>query len=243
LRELEGDVSRLAERGSVASGPRCGAAPVLSCRGVRASFDADRQVLAGVDLELRAAESVAITGPSGSGKTTLLQAIAGLIPVDAGEMSVAGAPLGGASEAVRARTRLQHIGMVFQFGELLPELSVRENIELPLRLRGERGGTIAAELADDLGLRGLLDAYPAQLSGGEAQRVAIARAVVGAPQLVLADEPTGALDEQLSAVVCELLLDVARRGGAALVVATHDPLVARHMDRVLHLTDGVLVDR
>ena len=232
LRELAADQRpRLAPSGDV---------PALECRGVTVALG-ERVLLDALDLVVEAGESVAVMGPSGSGKTTLLHCVAGIRPIDAGAISIGGEPLAGRSDAARARVRLERVGMVFQFGELLPELDVAENVGLPERLRGRDPGPAVARTLEELGLgdRGTTDV--GRLSGGEVQRVAIARAVVGAPDLLLADEPTGALDLELSESVCDLLLDQARRRGAGLVVATHDPLVASAMDRTLRLAGGRLV--
>jgi ABC-type lipoprotein export system ATPase subunit len=199
-------------------------------------------VLDRVDLDVRAGEAVAIMGPSGSGKTSLLHCLGGLRRADGGEIWVGGSPLHGLRAAARAALRRRRLGMVFQFGELLDELTVSENVELPLRLRGESTDR-ARGLVRAVGLEGRADAWPAQLSGGELQRAGIARALVGEPTVLLADEPTGALDEDHSEAVCDLLLGRARDAGAALVVATHDPLVSRAMDRVLCLRRGRLEAR
>lgn len=216
--------------------------PALVCRGLRAKVG-DRMLLDGVDLELKRGRSVAVMGPSGSGKTTLLHCIAGLRAVDGGEVQIGDAVVSGASSRRRAQIRLHQVGMVFQFGELLPELTVAENVALPLRLRGHDGnGALAtvAEVLEGLGLSHCQAAHPVELSGGEVQRAAIGRAVMGSPTVLLADEPTGALDEEMSRTVCRLLLDHARQVGAGLVVATHDPLVASAMDQTLRLREGRL---
>lgn len=202
-----------------------------------------RRVLDGVDLQLAPGEAVALTGPSGSGKTTLLSCVAGLLVPDDGEVRVAGQPMSTMPERARCHLRLSQVGMVFQFGELLPELTMAENVELPLRLQGGRGRGRVGELLERLGLTHLGHRYPAQLSGGEVQRTAIARALVTAPTLLLADEPTGALDEDLSESVCDLLLGAAREIGCALLVGTHDPLVAGAMDRRLDLRNGELEEQ
>ncbi|MDP1820105.1 MAG: ABC transporter ATP-binding protein [Acidimicrobiales bacterium] len=213
--------------------------PTLRCRGLRLRFGA-RPILDGLDLDVGRGEALAIMGPSGSGKTSLLHCLAGLRQPDAGDISVAGAELTRMSHRQRARVRLNSIGMVFQFGELLDELTVGENVELPLRLRRERG-TAAGRLLGSVGLADRGGSWPAELSGGEVQRVAIARALAGRPVLLLADEPTGALDEGLSRAVGELLRSSASAVGAALVVATHDPIVASSMDRTARLRHGQLV--
>lgn len=214
--------------------------PVLECESLGVTLG-DRQVLAGVTLSLAAGEAVAVVGPSGSGKTTLLHTIAGLVEPDSGTVRVAGHPVSGESERRRARLRRELMGLVFQFGELLAELTVLENVLLPALLRRQAGARAAARRAlEQVGLGERCDAYPDQLSGGEMQRAGIARAVVGQPALVLADEPTGALDEANSIAVCKVLRSAASGSGAALVVATHDPVVASQMDAVWTLRGGRL---
>jgi ABC-type lipoprotein export system ATPase subunit len=200
-----------------------------------------RRIADGLELEVAAGEAVAVTGPSGSGKTTLLNTLAGLNRPTAGTVEICGRSLHDATADAAAATRLACIGMVFQFGELMPELSVLENVALPAMFAGQ--GDAAARAGKLLGLVGLPDyghRAPEELSGGEAQRAAIARALVGRPRLVLADEPTGALDEENARRVTRILLDACREGGAALVVATHDAAVARAMDRTLLLRSGRL---
>lgn len=230
---------RLRQLGSGLTGTS-GMPPALRCRGLRVALGG-RQILDGVDLAVDAGESVAIVGPSGSGKTTLLHCLAGLIPGDEGAIEVRGRAMQGRRAAGRARIRAASIGIVFQFGELFEELTVGENVALPLRLAKRPGKHRASEVLAQVGLADRQHSFPADLSGGEAQRVAIARALVGRPALLLADEPTGALDEDLSSVVCEVLIERARRIDAALVVATHDPLVQGLLDRSLRLRRGALV--
>jgi len=181
-------------------------------------------------------------GPSGSGKTTLLHCLAGLHRPDDGQITLDGRRISHLNERQRARYRLEHVGMVFQFGELLAELTVRENVDLPLRLRGLTDHEHVDQVVRRLGLAERAQSWPDELSGGEVQRVAIARAVVGRPDLLLADEPTGALDEDLSQVVCDLLCQAAHELSAVLVVATHDPAVAAAMDQTLRLRRGKLED-
>ena len=199
-------------------------------------------MLNGVDLDVERGASVAVMGPSGSGKTTLLHCLAGLHRADDGEIALDGQCISHLNERQRARYRLEHVGLVFQFGELLAELSVRENIELPLRLRGLTDHEHVDQVIERLGLTERGQSWPDELSGGEVERVAIARAVVGRPDLLLADEPTGALDEDLSQVVCDLLREAAHELNAVLVVATHDPAVAASMNRTLRLRRGKLED-
>lgn len=200
-------------------------------------------MLRGIDLALFPGECVALMGSSGSGKTTLLHCLAGINTNYRGRVIVQGDSLSELSSAARARKRLAGIGLVFQFGELLPELSVEENVALPARLCGKPASVAmpaARVLLRRLGLGERAGAAVRELSGGEVQRVAIARSLVNRPGLLLADEPTGALDEETSVAVIELLLHAARLDGAAVVIATHDPLVAGYADRVVRLVHGGL---
>jgi len=196
-------------------------------------------ILDGLDLDAAPGEAIAIMGPSGSGKTSLLHCLAGLRRPDAGDITIGSAEITRMGHRQRARLRLRSIGMVFQFGELLDELTVGENVELPLRLRRDGRGDVE-RLLGAVGLADRAGSWPAELSGGEVQRVAIARAVAGDPALLLADEPTGALDEDLSHAVSDLLRASAQAVGASLVVATHDPIVASAMDRTVRLRRGRL---
>lgn len=218
----------------------------FSLRGIYHSFDqAGRRlgVLKGVDLSVKAGETVALLGPSGSGKSCLLH-IAGLLEKpSAGEILVNGRVLPTNDDGARTRGRLQHIGFVYQFHNLLPEFSALENVMLPLRLRGQGSGAArqaAGDILKTLGLTDRLGHLPAQLSGGEQQRVAIARALVTRPDVVLADEPTGSLDGANGAVIAELLIDMARDAQAAVLLATHDQTLAARADRVVQLHDGKL---
>ncbi|XVV08308.1 ABC transporter ATP-binding protein [Actinoplanes sp. CA-131856] len=202
-----------------------------------------RRLLDGIDLRVLPSESVAIMGPSGSGKTSLLNCVAGIQNPTAGDVSVAGRRLGEMNEAERARFRLNTIGMIFQFGELLPELTVTENVELPLRLAGRprtAARSAAAAVLGDLGLGDVAASFTETLSGGEVQRAGIARALAASPQVLLADEPTGALDEDNAAAVMTLLLDCAKRYEVAVLVATHDLAVARQCTRTYRLVRGKL---
>lgn len=203
----------------------------------------DRLVLDELNLELQPGTATAIMGPSGSGKTSLLHCIAGIITPDSGAVDVDGMALSSMGAASRARFRLEHVGIVFQFGELLPELSVVENVALPLRMLGTaaRESTARAVAAlDAAGVSQFAERHPGQLSGGELQRVAIARAIVTRPQILLADEPTGALDEQNIDSVSRLIASQADLLGAVVIVATHNPAVARLTGSVLRLRAGKL---
>ncbi len=201
-------------------------------------------VLNNANLVLREGELVALIGPSGSGKSTLLQ-IAGLLDTpQSGEILIAGYEITDAGDALRTHLRNRHIGFIYQFHHLLPELTARENVMLPQLIAGSskrEAGARADTLLARLGLEDRSDHLPAQLSGGEQQRVAIARALANKPALILADEPTGNLDPATSDRVCELLLEVAREEKIAALVATHNLALADRMHRVITLKDGAVV--
>ena len=181
----------------------------------------------------------AVMGPSGSGKSTLLHCAAGLDRPTSGSVTLDGVDLAGLSERALARLRRERVGFVFQSFNLLPELSAADNVALPLRLSGERPRRAAVTQAlERVGLAGTGRARPGQLSGGQQQRVAIARALIGAPGIVFADEPTGALDSATAAGVLGLLGTVVRGGGRTVVMVTHDPVAAACADRVVFLADG-----
>lgn len=199
------------------------------------------QALAGVDLTLNSGESLAVMGPSGSGKTTLLHLLAGVLTPTSGDVFWRGKALSSLSDRERTLLRRQDFGFVFQSGQLLPELPADENAALPLLLAGmprtEATGRSREWLAR-LGLGGMESRRPGELSGGQAQRVAIARALVGDPGVVFADEPTGALDRRTGWEMMNALTSATRDLGAALVVVTHDPEVARWCTRTVQMRDG-----
>ncbi|WP_104203317.1 ABC transporter ATP-binding protein [Billgrantia saliphila] len=197
-------------------------------------------VLAGVDLRLGSGESLALMGESGSGKSTLLHLAAGLDLPDAGEVLVAGRSISALDEPARARLRRDTLGLVFQQFHLVPSLSVLDNLRLQARLGGRERAEWTAHLVQRLGLSDLERRYPEQLSGGQQQRLAIGRALAPRPALLLADEPTGNLDETTAGEVLELLLDLVREAGSALLMVTHSPQVAAPLDRCLRLTHGRL---
>ncbi|PRY73018.1 ABC transporter ATP-binding protein [Halomonas ventosae] len=198
------------------------------------------EVLAGVDLTLDAGESLALMGESGSGKSTLLHLAAGLDLPDRGEVRVAGHAISSLGEASRARLRRETLGLVFQQFHLVPSLSVFDNLRLQARLAGREQADWTNELLERLGLAALARRYPEQLSGGQQQRLAIGRALAPRPALLLADEPTGNLDEGTADEVLDLLLTLVRDTGCALLMVTHSPRVAAPLDRRLHLTHGRL---
>ena len=200
------------------------------------------EILKGIDLEIKEAESVAVIGASGSGKSTLLGLLAGLDLASGGKVWVAGVELGSLDEDQRARLRAEKIGFVFQSFQLLPSLTALENVMLPLELSGAREVRVEASellLRVELGERG--DHYPRQLSAGEQQRVAIARAFAAQPPLLFADEPTGNLDTRTGAHIIDLLFEMNRERAATLVLVTHEQRLAQRCDRRLHLHDGALV--
>jgi ABC-type lipoprotein export system ATPase subunit len=217
--------------------------PVLEARGIVKSLGsgrAEQRILDGVDLEVQAGEVVAVLGRSGSGKSTLLHLLGGLDRADAGRIVLAGQDITSQSQRALARTRLRHVGFVFQAFHLIEELSGEENVLMPARLpgAGRDGERRARRLIGELGLTEIAGRRPHELSGGEQQRLAIARALVNDPQLVLADEPTGNLDQENGATVLALLRNLHRR---AVVIVTHEPEAASIADRVLHLAGGKLV--
>jgi ABC-type lipoprotein export system ATPase subunit len=217
--------------------------PVLKARGITKTVGRGRakhRLLNGVALEVDAGEVVAVLGRSGSGKSTLLHLLGGLDQPDGGEIVLAGKKLTALKPRALARTRLRHVGFVFQSFHLIEELSGAENVRLPARLPGAAPGgeRRATRLIDELGLADVAGHLPHELSGGEQQRFAIARALVNDPELVLADEPTGNLDAENGAAVLALLRNLK---GRAVVIVTHEPDAAAIADRVLQLREGTLV--
>ena len=198
-------------------------------------------VLQGASLDISAGEVVALVGPSGSGKSSLLH-IAGLLEKpDSGDIQLAGKPVNSDDDAQRTAMRLQHIGFIYQFHNLLPEFTAVENVAMPARLAGQANKQAehdAAVILDRLGLAERATHLPSQLSGGEQQRVAVARALAHKPDLILADEPTGSLDAVAGGKVAEMLLGEARAQGVAVLLATHDMELAGQADRLVHLRDG-----
>jgi putative ABC transport system ATP-binding protein len=203
-----------------------------------------RTVLRDVSLKFVPGEFVVLLGQSGSGKSTLLNLISGIDGVDAGSIRINGAEITSLDERSRTLLRRDEIGFVFQFFNLIPTLTVLENVTLPQELAGlslAQAQVSAMELLERVGLAGREGAFPDKLSGGQQQRVAIARALAHDPKLLLADEPTGNLDEETGNLVLKLLLDLVRTSGKTLIMATHNPEVAALADRTLRVQDGKLV--
>ena len=215
-------------------------AAALEGRGLVKAFG-PTPALRGVDLRLEPGEILAVTGPSGSGKSTLLHCLAGILRPDAGEVHLGGGRIDVRPEGERSALRRTRLGVVFQFGQLVAELTAEENAALPLLLGAmSRRSALgrAREWLERLGAGSAAGRRPGELSGGEAQRVALARALVTGPDVVLADEPTGALDSLASEQVVGILVEAARSTGAAVLLVTHDATVAAHGDREVVLRDG-----
>ena len=216
---------------------------VLSVRNLTKSYRSAGEhiaVLRGVDLSVAAGERVALTGESGSGKSTLLHLIAGLDRPDGGEILVADTPISGLSDAGLAALRRDRLGLVFQQFNLIPSLNVRDNLAFQSRIAGRHDAKWFVELVERLGLGGLLDRYPEQLSGGQQQRVAIGRALQARPSLLLADEPTGNLDEATADDVLALTRDLVAKSGCSLLMVTHSTRLAATLDRHVNLSAGVI---
>jgi putative ABC transport system ATP-binding protein len=213
---------------------------VLEAQDLHKRFGAN-EALRGASLTVNAGEVVAVTGPSGSGKSTLLHCLAGILTPDRGEVVFAGRHLERLTDRERTMLRRSRFGFVFQFGQLVPELPAIENVAMPMLLNGAgRRAALAAAGAwfPRLGLHGLEQRLPGELSGGQGQRVAIARALVAGPGVLFADEPTGALDSVASDQVMELLVDTARQTGTSVVLVTHEPRIAAYADRGVTVRDG-----
>ena len=217
---------------------------IMRARGLEMSFG-QTHALRGVDLDILAGEVLAVTGPSGSGKSTLLHVMAGVLVPDAGRVDYHGSDttldIAALDEAARSRLRLKEFGFIFQFGQLLPDLSALDNVTVPLLLAGTprwRALAQSREILGELGLSEHLDKRPTQLSGGQAQRAAVARALVTNPRLLFADEPTGSLDSLAAERTMEVLLSSVRSRGAGLVIITHDARVAAYADREVTVRDG-----
>jgi ABC-type lipoprotein export system ATPase subunit len=219
---------------------------LLKLENISKSYSKDRVILEQLSLEINAGERVAIVGPSGSGKTTLLNLIGTLDRPDVGKMIFDGQDLSAMNDHQLAQFRNRKIGFVFQLHHLLPQLSLMENVLLPTltdpALQGKETEERAKRLIERVGLSGVVGQKPSELSGGECQRTAVVRALINRPALLLADEPTGALDQKSSGNLTDLLIELNREEGVALVVVTHSMDVAKKMDRIYRLDNGKLVE-
>lgn len=199
--------------------------------------------LDGLSLQISGGEVVAVLGPSGSGKSTLLLCLAGVLSPDDGDVRYRGRSLVAVSDTIRTRLRRDEFGFVFQFGQLVPELTAVDNVSLPLRLAGLRQRDAvgrAQEFLASLGVEDVADKRAGEMSGGQAQRVAVARALVTRPRVIFADEPTGSLDSTNGELVMELLVSTARRQASTVVIVTHEPQIAAYADREIVVRDGRL---
>jgi putative ABC transport system ATP-binding protein len=215
--------------------------PILQAFALRKTYG-QTEALRGVDVEIGRGEVVAVMGPSGSGKSTLLHCLAGVIAPDDGSVSFEGRTISTLREQERSKLRLTTFGFVFQFGQLLPDLSALDNVSVPLLLNGHRRQSSEAKARvwlERLGLKGMEKKLPSELSGGQAQRVAIARALVTDPAVLFADEPTGSLDSLAAETVMNLLLDLVKEIGTTVVIITHDPRTAAFADRDIIIRDGL----
>ncbi|MFJ9949486.1 ABC transporter ATP-binding protein [Kitasatospora sp. NPDC091207] len=213
---------------------------LIEARGITLAFG-ETPALRGADLVVDAGEVLAIMGPSGSGKSTLLHCLAGILVPDAGEVRFDGERIDTMNEAGRSALRRDRFGFVFQFGQLVPELTAEENVALPLLLNGTRRAAALAEARPwfaRLGLDGMERRRSGELSGGQAQRVALARGLVARPRVLFADEPTGALDSLTGEQVMELMVGAAREQGTTVILVTHEPRVASYADREAIVRDG-----
>ena len=215
---------------------------IITASGLTKSFGSTA-ALRGIDFEVGRGEVVAVMGPSGSGKSTLIHCLAGVLAPDTGTVAVDGTELTALSADARARFRLERIGFVFQFGQLLPDLTATENVALPLLMAGARrrdANERALQWLDRLDLADQARKSPGDMSGGQAQRVAIARALAPQPSVIFADEPTGSLDSVNAENVLTAMLDVVRASGTTVVLITHDARTAAHADREVIVRDGLL---
>ena len=217
--------------------------PIIKIKSLKKSYDNNQiKALNGIDLEIKEGEFVAIMGPSGSGKSTLLNMIGALDRADEGSVEVAGIDLFKAKNLKEFRSR--EIGLVFQMHNLIPNLTVIENVEIPMYetpLSSDEMYKRALELLEAVGLKNKINQRPTKLSGGERQRVAIARALVNSPSIILADEPTGALDSKNGEIILNLLKDLHQKENVTVIVVTHEPSVGEMAERIIKVLDGKIV--
>lgn len=216
---------------------------IISAKNIKKTYGAT-EILHGVSLDVKQGEVLAIMGPSGSGKSTLLHSLGAIIPVDSGEISFDGHNIAKFSDNKRSILRRTAFGFVFQFSQLVPELTALDNVALPLLLNGVNRNKAYEEAKKWLNEVGLMDKYestPGEISGGQAQRVAIARAMVIRPKILFADEPTGSLDSLNSEHIMELFIKTAKDHGTTVIIVTHEPSIAAYADREIIVRDGQVV--
>ena len=216
---------------------------IISAKNIKKSYG-QTSVLHGVSLDVKQGEVLAIMGPSGSGKSTLLHSLAAIIPVDSGEILFDGRNIGKFSDNKRSILRRTAFGFVFQFSQLVPELTVIDNVALPLLLNGvsrNKAYTEAKKWLEAVGLADKHESTPGEISGGQMQRVAIARAMVVQPKILFADEPTGSLDSLNSEHVMELFIKTAKDNGTTVIMVTHEPSIAAYADREIVVRDGQII--
>ena len=217
--------------------------PIISAKNIKKSYG-QTSVLHGVSLDVKQGEVLAIMGPSGSGKSTLLHSLAAIIPVDSGEILFGGRNIGKLNDNKRSILRRTAFGFVFQFSQLVPELTVIDNVALPLLLNGvsrNKAYTEAKKWLEAVGLADKHESTPGEISGGQMQRVAIARAMVVRPKILFADEPTGSLDSLNSEHVMELFIKTAKDNGTTVIMVTHEPSIAAYADREIVVRDGQII--
>ncbi len=218
--------------------------PALSLRNVELTLSSRAgavHILKGVSMDAMAGEAIGIVGPSGSGKTSLLMVMAGLEPVSSGELFIRGEAVHGKSESQLSDLRRDNVGIVFQSFHLIPTLTAVENVALPLEFKGvSNAETVARDKLGEVGLGHRLTHYPGQLSGGEQQRVAIARALAAGARIILADEPTGNLDQDTGQAIMDLLFGIRQNNDATLLLVTHDRQLAKRCDRIIEVRDGFI---
>ncbi len=218
--------------------------PALSLRNVELTLSSRAgavHILKGVSMDAMAGEAIGIVGPSGSGKTSLLMVMAGLEPVSSGELFIRGEAVHGKSESQLSDLRRDNVGIVFQSFHLIPTLTAVENVALPLEFKGvSNAETLARDKLGEVGLGHRLTHYPGQLSGGEQQRVAIARALAAGARIILADEPTGNLDQDTGQAIMDLLFGIRQNNDATLLLVTHDRQLAKRCDRIIEVRDGLI---
>ncbi|NWF76902.1 MAG: ABC transporter ATP-binding protein [Nitrospirae bacterium] len=213
---------------------------MIKLEGVEKYYGNNR-VLKGINLEVEKAEFISIMGSSGSGKSTLLNLIGGMDKPEKGSIFVNGSEISAYTDEQLTLYRRKKVGFIFQFFNLLPNISVVENIQMPLLLNGDENIKKVYEIIERVGLKGKENVYPYQLSGGEQQRVAIARALIHNPEIILADEPTGSLDSETGIMIMELITQLAKETGKTIILVTHESYIAEYAKRIIRIKDGFII--